>query len=227
MIRDHKQGEVCVWLGDSHARFNLGHPHAEGRFCRVSDSDYVWSIGPRLMYSVAREGWPRDVIMLSRLLNVISRTRHVRLCFVLGEIDVRVFLGERVAEETLDLDFVPAYVTRCKWAAQRANAEPFLVVPVPPFGPPDPHHEFPRRGCLDDRLSAHQALRQRLLRESTTTEGCPRIFDATPELATTSAEGGLNPAFTTDGFHLNSAGARAFLEAWHAALGASGAGELV
>ncbi len=203
--------ETTVWIGDSHGRFNLGQPVVSARLTRASDSDFVWSIGPRLLHSVADRGWPPDVAWGSRFLRRPGRRPLLRLGFVLGEIDVRVFLGKRVESGALDLSFVPAYVARCEKVAGQAGGLAVLVIPVPPSGPPDPLHEFPRVSSLESRVHAHQELREAIHRAAS---GRPttRVFDPTPELS--SGDGQLEPTFTDDGFHLNSAGAATFLDTW-------------
>ena len=202
--------QATIWLGDSHTRFNLGHPQREGRFVRISDGDFVWSIGPRLMYAVARRGWPADVRMGAAFVRRASRRLRLNVCAVLGEIDVRVFLGERYATDTLDLSFVSAYVARCVELARAMHATPVVVVPVPPYGQPDPQHEYRRICSLEERVAAHQRLR-RALRESTDSRGV-QLFDPTSRLALPS--GALWPALTDDGLHLNPLGSEIFAAEW-------------
>lgn len=212
LSRTPPSGQATIWLGDSHTRFNLGHPEREGRFVRISDADFVWSIGPRLMYSVARRGWPADVRMGAAFVRRASRRLKLHVCSILGEIDVRVFLGERYATGTLDLSFVAAYVEQCVELARMMHATPVVVVPVPPCGEPDPQHEYPRICNLEQRVAAHQELR-RALRESTHSRGV-LLFDPTSSLALPS--GALRPPLTADGLHLNSPGSDIFTAEWTA-----------
>ena len=203
--------ETTVWIGDSHSRFNLGRPDLNGRIARASDSDFVWSVGPRLMYSVARDGWPADIALGSRLLRRPGQLPRLRLCFVLGEIDVRVFLGERAQSGALDLSFVPAYASECQRVASHAGGVAIIAIPVPPSGPPDPSHEFPRVASLRARIHAHGELREAV---HLAASGRPyvRVFDPTSAIST--IDGELEPTFTDDSFHLNSSGAASFLDAW-------------
>ena len=124
-----------IWIGDSHSRFNLGRSTVDGRLVRLSESDYVWSLGPRLMYSVAKHGWPADIRVGSLPIRAMSRGSHINVCFVLGEIDVRVFLGAQIAAGSVDLSFAPRYVSRCLGLARTMGATPVIgLIPIEGVG---------------------------------------------------------------------------------------------
>ena len=103
--------ETTVWIGDSHSRFNLARPDLDARLTRASESNFVWSIGPRLMYSIARRGWPADVSLGSRLLQrqgprprFASASSSERSTCESSSVTAR-------KSTALDLSFVPAYAT--------------------------------------------------------------------------------------------------------------------
>jgi hypothetical protein len=194
-----------LWIGDSHTMFFAGSPSRYPLY-RAGCGDFVWHIGPRLMYSLAREGFPRAVGRLARWLRWTRLGSRVVLIFVAGEIDVRCHMAA-APDRIRSAEFAGRYLEATSALAGRAGTSRFVVtVPVPPS---DDYHDnpgFPIRGTLAQRLAAHAALREALHAARSSDESLDlRLVDATPQLAR--ADRGLRAEFTFDGCHVNPDGA--------------------
>ncbi|MEI7507529.1 MAG: hypothetical protein WCK23_12020, partial [Actinomycetes bacterium] len=157
-----KTSTTTLWIGDSHARFNLGQGTNNGRITAASPSNFVWSIGPRLAFSIAKNGWPPDVVLGSKLL---TRCEAPQLtAFVLGEIDVRMFLSRQIFENTIDLAWIPSYLERCIDLSRDQGRSAVIVVPIPPSARTD-EHLLPEVGSIQDRIEAHRVVREAIARQ--------------------------------------------------------------
>ena len=205
-----KASTTTLWIGDSHARFNLGKGTFGGRISAASPSDFVWSIGPRLAFSIAKNGWPPDVVLGSKLL---TRCEIPQLtAFVLGEIDIRMFLSTQIAENMIELAWLPHYLGRCADLSQEQGRLGVIVVPIPPSARTE-EQMLPEIGSIRDRVEAHRVIREAFTREvAHEFKSKLTVFDATDLLCT--LNGDLHDSYTDDGWHLNSAGAAIFQHQW-------------
>jgi hypothetical protein len=197
--RSRRKGQsIEIWVGDSHAMW-CNATATVARVSRASSGAYVWHLGPRLMWSVARDGFPRPVRRFFRALGSFARAEVVPV-FLLGEIDVRCHLAGRVS----DMRFVASYVDRIEGLV-RGLRRPFAVLVVPP--PPSssaPLSDLPVRGDLAERLAAFQSLRDALGRATTGRTTPMLLLDVTDQLL---GEHGLRAEFTDDRVHTNGQGA--------------------
>lgn len=202
-----------LWIGDSHGPFLAGVPLR--RFAVSEGCEAVVWLGPRLMYSIARNGFPDPLIPELRGIELHLATTPIVL--TLGEIDCRVHLAQRL-HTAGNLDFVARYVQRA--AELRTNlgaCHTFVVGPVPPsdMGTDDP--AYSRSGTLQQRVVASRLLERRLC-EATAQVGEPWV-SAIPigDLVGDSETGALAARFTHDGCHLNVLGAELVRERLDAA----------
>lgn len=195
-----------VWVGDSNAvmfvmdRFPaLGIGTTDGR-------RWAWHLGPRLMFSMARDGFPRGLHRMLRVLGRIPGTRQVTWFFDFGEIDIRCHLAARLNKQP-ELPFVDIYVERIQGlVAEFGGTHGVIVVPVPPAVDAFTHEDFPVVGTLEERLAAHRLMRRRMIEATEVSRPGPRIMalDLTERLSDTS--GYYRPELAGDGVHPNAAG---------------------
>jgi hypothetical protein len=196
-----------LWIGDSHASFLADAPLT--RFAVTSTADAVIWLGPRLMYSLSREGFPDPLLPeLRRRLNLTSTP----IILTAGEIDCRVHLVERRNRPDA-FAFVADYVARASELRIRLDApHAFLLGPVPPSDLGPENADLPRRGTLADRVAVSRELEAELC-ESVMRFGDPAI-SAVPlgrRLAET-CTGELARHLSLDGCHVNLLGSRAVRE---------------
>jgi hypothetical protein len=195
-----------LWVGDSHSsHLNNGDwPVPDLR--RVARGRYVWHLGPRLMFSVARDGLPADVVRTARRMGRYGRPATVRWIFVFGEIDIRCHLAPRLTEGPLN--FPARYVEHAVTAAVTAKArEIVLAVPVPPSDEVQDAQGFPVAGTLAQRLVAFAKVRDELAAGvASHHDDAIRVLllDATDGLA--DQTGALRTAMSFDGCHVNESG---------------------
>jgi hypothetical protein len=197
-----------VWVGDSNAVM-----FGSDRFPRLSIGStksrrWVWSLGPRLMFSVARDGYPPAMHRMLRVLRRVPANRDVLWIFSAGEIDLRCHLVPRL-KDGADLGYVKSYVERVQRLVGEFDA-PYAAVsiPIPPAVDITDTDGFPIVGTLEERLDAHRLMRQRILDETGPATGSAgaviHAFDATDGLS--DGHGHYRPEVTDDGIHPNDNG---------------------
>lgn len=197
-----------VWVGDSNAVL-FGAPRFPRLFIgSIEPRRWVWSLGPRLMFSVARDGYPPTMHHMLRVLRHVPGNREVLWIFSAGEIDLRCHLVPRIAEGA-DLGFVKQYIEKVRGLVDQFNASCAAVsVPTPPAVDLVDTDGFPVVGTLEERLAAHRLMRKRMLEETGTTSGSTGAviyaFDATDRMS--NEDGYYRPEVTEDGVHPNDAG---------------------
>lgn len=192
-----------LWIGDSHSvllntdRFPLWMGSVgEGRF--------VWHLGPRILHSIAANGFPPVVEWVADRVRRLPAARRLTCFFVFGEIDVRCHLAPRLSAD-LDASFVATYVDRATALAERFGARHVVIVtPTPPSDDIADHVMFPIAGDIAQRTAAHRWLSDALV--DAVPAGDPRVsvLDLRPALADDA--GRLPAALTYDGCHTNDAG---------------------
>lgn len=195
-----------VWIGDSNAVMMVRgtfHPLGVGR---GADRRWVWHLGPRLMYSIARDGFKPGMRRALRVLRLVPGHDRVNWFFSFGEIDLRCHLAPRVAENP-ELPFVPAYVERVRsLVGEIGSSHAFVVVPVPPAVETFIDEGFPVKGSLEERLAAHRLMRTDLLAATQAEQSGPRIVAVDLTEVLSDAAGHYRPDFTYDGVHPTDAG---------------------
>ena len=192
-----------LWIGDSHATFIAGTRVLP--FDVSSDHEGVVWLGPRLMYSIARDGFPDP--LLPELEGVSLDLARAPVVLVFGEIDCRVHLVERLAAGGT-LEFVPRYVERAaELRARLAASRIVLLGPVPPSDKGESDPEFPKNGTLAERIAVTRLVEQ-TLSEAAASLGDSRVT-AVPvaSLLAGSDAGELAERLTDDGTHVNPLGA--------------------
>jgi hypothetical protein len=210
-----------VWVGDSHSvTFNTEHSPLPG-ILRTGERRWTWHLGPRVMYSIARDDFPPTLLRTARLVARVPGARDAAWFFSFGEIDIRCHLAPRLAAGG-DVGFVATYVDRVGGLVGRLGTPAgTIVVPVPPCLDSYDHAAFPVAGSPDERLAAHRAVRSAL---TVAVGGAPsrpglRLLDLTEALA--GPDGLMRDELTDDGCHTNAAG-RAVVRGEVAALVAAG-----
>lgn len=196
---------VELWVGDSHATAHTGRMTSI-KLSRRANGAYVWYLGPRLMWSLARQGWPRPLLHFADLLGSVAPRPVVDLHVIVGEIDVRAHLAVRPAAERDDFDFVAEHVERVMELGDLLMARTVtLVVPPPPTAEGAVNPAWPVRGTFEERLAQFDGLRRALARGVLAAEyERVRLLDATPML--TDLSGGLAATITDDRVHINATG---------------------
>lgn len=192
-----------VWVGDSHAVFSAADRFPPLGVGSTVDRNWVWHLGPRLMFSIARDGFKPELHRTFRLLSRIPRTREVLWLFSFGEIDIRCHLVPRVAAGDR-LDFIGPFVDRLQEVADDLRV-PHVVYVVPvPVGIDDFDHEaFPVVGTNEERRTTHGVVRTRVQEEIASR---PRVLalDFSDEFC--NSDGWYRSDFHTDGIHASDAG---------------------
>jgi hypothetical protein len=186
-----------LWIGDSHA-MALNRKATNSMFCRGSEGQLILRAGPRLMYSLARKGFPPRVMRVARLVNRFGRPGSLVPLFVAGEIDLRAHLPKR---PDAPLDWIADYVGHCMEVGRLLKADRVGFVATPP--PVDVSADdiwFPIVGTIEERVAIHRRLRDALAKSvSATPNGV--LLDLTETLAR--PDGAMPVEFTYDGVHTN------------------------
>jgi hypothetical protein len=184
------------------------------------EGQLIWHLGPRLMYSMARDGFPLRVLRLSRLLRRISRPGSLLPVFVVGEIDVRCHLVPRAGSAGLT-DFVDDYVEHATRVAFALGARQLIIcVPVPPSATCPANPQFPIEGSIGERVAVFDRLRDALadaVGRRAHYAPRPLLLDATDLLADDT--GAFRAELTDDGCHTNAAGRLLVRQRVHAVRG--------
>lgn len=198
-------GLTEIWVGDSHAMCFNG-PRTPARVSRCDDGQFVFYLGPRLMFSLARDGFPFWVRALSRAIGVMAPPGSVLFAFCTGEIDVRCHLVPRSHDHDDVLTFVDPYLERCATLASSAGTATALVVAPPPPSISCPvQPEFPVNGTIGERVDMRNRLVDALRQDAGHVEALTfGVVD--PGVALSDADGGLDAVYTDDGCHTNAAG---------------------
>jgi hypothetical protein len=196
-----------LWIGDSHASFFANAPLK--RFIVTSAGDAVVWLGPRLMYSLSREGFPEPLLPeLRRGLDLATTP----IILTAGEIDCRVHLVDR--RHLVDtFAFVANYVSRVSELRARLGApRAFLLGPVPPSDLGPDNSDLPRRGSLAERIAVSKRLEAELC-ESVICVGDPAI-SAVPlsQRLGDRDTGELSRHLSLDGCHVNPLGSQTVRE---------------
>jgi hypothetical protein len=186
-----------LWIGDSHAMC-VNREVTNGMFMRAPEGQLILRAGARLMYSIARKGFPPRVMRVARFVNRFGRPGAIVPIFLAGEIDVRVHLPERL---DAPFDWMAGYVERCAEVARLLKADRMgFFVTTPPVDVPEADVWFPITGSIEERVEAHRRLREALTRA---VEPIPDavLLDLTDMLA--GPTGAMPIESTTDGAHTN------------------------
>ncbi|MCW2800013.1 MAG: hypothetical protein JWQ70_1485 [Aeromicrobium sp.] len=195
-----------VWVGDSNAVLFGANKFPRLGIGSTEPRRWVWSLGPRLMFSVARDGYPPMMHRMLRVLRRVRANRQVLWIFSAGEIDLRCHLVPHLGDADVMI-FVKPYIERVRLLVGEFDA-PFAAVsiPVPPAA--DFSDEYPVVGTLEERLAAHRLMREQILANIGPTTGSTDAvifaFDATDRLS--DEHGHYRPEVTDDGIHPNEAG---------------------
>lgn len=195
--------ELDLWVGDSHAMC-LNEPRSPARLTRAPHGQYVAYLGPRLMYTIARDDFPSWVRRLLAFRTRLHPGGRVRLLFCTGEIDLRCHLVPRAETDPDVLAFVEEYVARCRDLARAAAAASWaLVTPPPPSATVPDQTEFPVKGTIGQRIHLRDLMVHRL-RVVAEGESSATVIDIGPVLS--DSVGALSRFLTDDDCHTNASG---------------------
>lgn len=195
-----------IWVGDSHAALTpareLGKP-----LRHIEDGRWVCHLGPRLQFSIARQGLPPAVLRIFRLVGRTKHAKDVLWIYSFGEIDVRCHLVPRMHEPGT-FDFVPLYLEKIREAARATGSDRALVyVPPPESDVAEEQTGFPVVGTLEERTQALHLMRDAMHKAvASMTDDGPEILlvDCIDEF---SDEHGIwQWKYTYDGLHTNDEG---------------------
>jgi hypothetical protein len=188
-----------VWIGDSHAVFMRGGIRSGVDDFVPIESLLFW-IGPRLMYSIAKSGFPTTIFF--KFLVRICRPKLVVIS--IGEIDVRMFLHNSSLRQS---EWVHEYLVRVTELinALRVNEVRLLTsIPVSELPPSDP---IERRGSLRERLEGFNWLQAVIQNELLNNSKFDKIKYIDLGNCLSGLDGTLSSIYTSDGIHVNSLGA--------------------
>ncbi|MDX6234901.1 MAG: hypothetical protein QOH68_4040 [Nocardioidaceae bacterium] len=200
-----------VWVGDSHA-VHMNSPTMITALRRLPDGRWVMHVGPRVMYSIAREGLPAAALRVIRLVGRVRRGHEIVWGFSFGEIDVRCHLVPRMDDPDAALSFVPSYLRHLQEAAASAGARRAIVLIPPPESDVYPDQiGFPVVGTLAERIEASHALRDAMVKAAADLPGGSTsisLIDLTDEFS--DERGAMREDLTYDGLHANDTGRAVF-----------------
>lgn len=191
-IRGSKTEIANVWLGDSHASFNSGIPLRD--LLRRSGTDALIWLGPRLMFSISKDGFP-DFLFKPRYKNLMKGNRKLLVSF--GEIDIRVHLS-RESSKVQKFEWVGSYVEAVSELLNFWNPSVvFILGPVPPSGGMV-DSQFPVNETLALRIEGTNLMNEKL---ATQTSNNPKIRFVSLSSLLGDNEGLLLSKFYQDGVH--------------------------
>ena len=195
-----------LWIGDSHA-VSFNRPGTYGTFVTGPQGQVIHRLGARLMWSLARQGFPRSSQRLAALVARLGRPGRFVPVFVAGEVDVRCHLVEH---PDTDFGFVAEYVERCRELGRRLGADGvYLAVPPPPCGWPPDRVVYPVVGTISERLEVFARLRA-ALHDAVAAYADVELLDFTDLIE--DRDGALRLDHTDDGCHTNDAAIRLIRE---------------
>lgn len=197
---------VELWIGDSNT---LGYNRrlTAAPLSPARQDGVIWHLGPRLMYTVARAGYPPSVRRSAPLIRFLARRGSLTVFTSAGEIDVRCHLVPRLARPDFSFDFVGQYVARAVTLAESLGASRLVVAVPAPQNASIPRLElFPVRGTIEERVAASEAMREAVLTAVAAADASIEVLalDATDVL--TLPDGSYDPTLTADGAHANDRG---------------------
>ncbi len=195
-----------LWIGDSHALFISGSRRAKVTATPNHEDICIW-LGPRLAFSVARDGWrlPARVRLIARI------RRFNKLIIVMGEIDCRVYLGRPNDTDYRQEAWVREFVEVAYTLADQIRVKELVFLsPVPPADIGKNNADFPRHGTLIARVQGTKWFTDMVISFSSS-----RLFGDVIDLRhlVGKEDGSLDPKFTTDGVHVNHKGSLLIQEA--------------
>lgn len=197
-----RSGDILL-VGDSHAISNSGAVLGPGprlrRGVAAGKGRRVWGLhlGPRLMYSLARDGLPPGL----RLPQAVD---HVVL--VAGEIDIRTRPIDLDASTCAKIAAGIALRVTPQLAAMSRASRVSVAIPVPPSAGTTRDGPYPSAGTIEDRIHAHRRLANAL--HAMARQG-PPVIDMTSTIS--GASGELLQELSSDSCHLNLKGAQIWL----------------
>jgi len=127
---------------------------------KVGYKEYLFWFGPRLMYSIGKNGFSNE---LKEVIKGISNeSNNIVLVWFLGEIDIRVFGKDHYygkAEQVKST--VDNFLNRI--ANDFANCKNVITIPTVPSDFKSTNPEFPRVGSLQQRLSVFEMFKDEVL----------------------------------------------------------------
>jgi lysophospholipase L1-like esterase len=196
-------------IGDSHAVLLMEGWMPSARVVRSGRSTTVLYLGPRLLHSVAREGFPPWVL---RLLTARRRSPLARgpltAVLTLGEIDLRCHLAKPGRGDADSLAaLVEDYLVRVRDLLPLLGRGGRVVLcgPNPPSVSYESEDGFPVVGSVEERAAILDRLCS-TLDAAVRALGDPAVRFVDVRAAVGDASGLLREDLTFDGCHLNSTG---------------------
>ena len=188
-----------VWIGDSHAMF-MRRGLRSAVDGGVPIQSLLFWIGPRLMYSVSKSGFPTTTFF--RFLIRIWRPKLIVVS--LGEIDVRMFLHNPSLRQS---DWVRDYLVRVNELCDALRVDEIYLltsIPVSELPPSDP---IERRGSLAERMEGFYWLQDEIQSQLFQNKDFGKIKCLDLKNCLGNPNGTLSLSYTSDGIHVNSLGA--------------------
>lgn len=190
-----------VYIGDSHVHFLSPGKNKLKRFFVTHDNKLIIWLGPKLLYSVSKNGF-----RLSKIDRVVLRIASNKqpIVIVLGEIDCRVhFVTKTLIFGAKEFDYIAVNYKKNVMALLDTYKLPkaLIISPIPSSDLGVINKRFPRNGLLCERVLVTKMITGSLIRISSSRF---IVIDVSPLIS--NQDGSLDKKYTNDGVHLNTFG---------------------
>ncbi len=195
-----------IFIGDSHAHFFFENKKIK-RFSLKNRNKLIIWLGPKLLYSVSRNGFE-----LKKRVRIILRiaSNNQPVVILLGEIDCRVhFVEKTLVLGIQEFDNI-AYNYKnfvISLIDTYGFAKAIIIAPFPPSNLGLDNLKFPRNGSISDRVLVTKLITESLLRISSTQFN---VINCSPLISI--KDGSLDEKYTDDGVHLNFLGSKKIID---------------
>lgn len=188
-----------VFVGDSHAVFIRQGLRIGVHGSQPINSLLFW-IGPRLMYSVSKSGFPTTVLF--KIMMWVWRPKLVVIS--LGEIDIRMFLHDTTLRNA---EWVYDYLQKVEELRVHTRIESIYVLSGIPVSDLPPTDVIERMGTLSERLEGYRWLQSEIQTQLSQFEEFVNIHYIDLGNSLVGIDGSLSRDYSNDGIHVNSIGA--------------------
>ena len=188
-----------LWVGDSHAMFmRKGLRQQLGN--HESIASLLYWIGPRLMFSVSKSGFPSARFF--RLFVAVWKPRV--LVISLGEIDIRMFLSDPSRRSAI---WVEEYLRKVSEFCDELKINNVHLLTSIPISDLPQQDQIQSVGTVSERLNGFSWLQSELTVLVAREEFRSKIYVLNLQNCLSDKIGKLDSKFTDDGIHVNARGA--------------------
>jgi len=192
-----------IYLGDSHAYY-LSQNSRPIKMFSINKSNIltIW-VGPKLLYTIANEGFSLNTRM-KMILKFVGNGQTIVL--ILGEIDCRVhFVKKTLVLDEEEFDNIALRYKKIvtQLITDYSLGKAIIIAPFPPSGFGKDNPRFPRNGSLSERILVTKKIAKSLVKISS---DCFIVINNFRDLSY--QNGSLNREYSDDGVHLNFLGSQ-------------------